>query len=169
MEEKDILWKIVNGEIDLQAYSSLTGEVIDIHTDINELVKMLTFKNVSKRHRQLREQVKYYYEDKIMIFQKMLMKALKDLNGMEMKVFLYLLSLMDFENYIHISQKDIGKELDMHVVNVNKAIKGLREKGYVEIIKKGSENYYRISPEIAWKGSEKSHFKVLKEKNPFIT
>jgi uncharacterized membrane protein len=160
--------KIANGEVSITAYDDYTGEVIEINTPVEDLVKMLVHKEVSKRQKQIRRQINEFYEDKIMIFQKMLNKARKELNGTEIKVFLFMLSIMDFENFINIPQKEIAKEVGISERLTREAIKGLKEKGYIEVYKKGRENYYRINPEIAWKGSEKSHLKVLRSRNPLI-
>ena len=157
-----------NSKVSIEAYNDYTGEIITIETSIEDVVKQLVFKEVSKREKQIRRQVKAIYEDKIMLFQKILKKAPKELNGTELKVFLYMLSIMEFENWIHISQKEMAKEIGIHITNLKQAIKGLRKKGYIEVYKKGRENYYRINPEIAWKGDEKSHLKVLRSNNPLI-
>jgi biotin operon repressor len=145
-------------------FDANTGEYITREVSEEELVKMLTLKDTKKRRRAIKE----FYGEKVMIFQEILKKAVKELKGDELKVFNYMLGVMDFENWINISQKDIAKEIGIHKVNVSKAIKGLKEKGYIEIIKKGRENYYRINPEVAWKGDEKSHLKVLRNNNPLI-
>ena len=152
----------------IEAYDDYTGEVINIQTPLEDVAKQLVFKETSKRQKQIRRQIKEFYEDKIMIFQKMLGRARKELNGTELKVFLYMLEVMDFENWINIPQKEMAKEIGIHLTNLKQAIKGLRKKGYIEVYKKGRENYYRINPEVAWKGSEKSHLKVLRGKNPLI-
>ena len=103
-----------------------------------------------------------------MIFQEMLKKAIKELTSDEYKVFGYMLSVMDFKNWIHISQREMAKEVGFDERRTRRAIKGLKDKGYIEVYKKGRENYYRINPEIAWKGDEKSHFRVLRNTNPLI-
>ena len=159
---------IKNSILNIEAYDDYTGETINIKTPIEDVVKQLVFKETSKRQKQIRRQIKEFYEDKIMIFQKMLGKARKELNGTELKVFLYMLEVMEFENFLNIPQKEMAKEIGISVRLIKQAIKGLREKGYIEVYKKGRENYYRINPEVAWKGSEKSHLKVLRGKNPLI-
>ena len=85
-------------------------------------------------------------------------------------MFIYLLSITNFENYIDITQKEISEYLKIHKVNVSKAIKKLKEKKYIEVIKKSKyrSNCYRINANIAWKGSEKSHLKVLRKDNILI-
>ena len=137
---------------------------IYVDVDLEQVARMLIY----KENRRIRKAIRAFYGDKIMIFQEMLKKAVKELKNDELKVFNYFLSVMDFENWINIPQKEIAKDLGIHRVNVSKAIKGLREKGYIQVIKKSGENYYRINANIAWKGSEKSHLKVLRRDNPLI-
>ena len=141
-----------------------TGEIVNKEVSEDEIVKMLVWKSTKKR----RKTIKAIYGDKIMIFQDILKKAIRELKNDELKVFNYMLGIMDFENWISISQKEIAKEIGFDERRVRRAIKGLKDKGYIEIIKKGRENYYKINPQIAWKGDEKSHFKVLRGSNPLI-
>jgi len=141
-----------------------TGEMISKEVSEDEIVKMLVWKDTKRRRRT----VKIIYGDKIMIFQDILKKAIKELKNDELKIFNYMLGIMDFENWINVSQKEIARETGFDERRVRRAIKGLKDKGYIEIIKKGRENYYRINPQIAWKGDEKSHLKVLRGSNPLI-
>jgi DNA-binding transcriptional ArsR family regulator len=141
-----------------------TGEYISKEVKEEELIAILDWKN-KKRNRSI---IKHFYGEKIMIFQAILKKAVKELSNDELKVFNYMLGIMDFENWIHIPQKELAKDIGLHITNVSKAIKGLEKKGYIEVYKKGRSNYYRINPEIAWKGKEKGHIKVLKKNNPLL-
>jgi len=149
--------------LEITYYDRGTGEIL-ASVDPEELAKILTWKDKRKRSKAINE----FYGGKVMIFQEILKKAVKELTNDEYKVFGYMLSVMDFENWINIPQKEIAKEIGIHKVNVSKAIKGLREKGYIEIYKKGRENYYRIRPEVAWKGTEREHLKVLRKSNPLL-
>jgi len=149
--------------LEITYYDKDTGEIL-ASVDPEELVKKLEWKDKRKRSKAINE----FYGGKVMIFQEILKKAVKELTNDEYKVFGYMLSVMDFENWINIPQKEIAKEIGIHKVNVSKAIKGLREKGYIEIYKKGRENYYRIRPEVAWKGTEREHLKVLRRNNPLL-
>jgi len=132
------------------------GEIL-AETDPVDVVKSLVWKDTYKR----RQAIKKILGDKIMIFQKILIKASQELKEIELKVFSYFLGIMEFENWISITQKEIAKEINISDRAVRKAIKGLKEKGYIQIFKKGRDNFYRIDPSIAWKGDEKSHFKTL--------
>ena len=160
-ETGEVLVSISKEEFELLA---LLKEYYEITPDTNpkELIKRLDWKERNKRNRILRER----YEDRIMVFQRMLKKAVKELNNREYRVFGYLLGVMEFENWINIPQREIAEELNMHYTDVSKAIKGLREKGYILVMKKGRENYYRINPAIAWKGNLRDHIQILRKNDP---
>lgn len=160
--EEDIVGKAVK-RLEITFYDKEVGEVL-ASVNPEELLKILAYKERRKRNKVINE----FYGGKVMIFQKILEKAVKELNNKELKVFNYMLSIMDFENWINVSQKEIGREIGIHHTDVSKAIKGLKEKGYIEIIKKGRENYYRIRPEVAWKGTEREHLKILRNENPVL-
>jgi DNA-binding MarR family transcriptional regulator len=162
-ETGEVLVSVSKEELQLLV---LLKEYYDITPDTNpeELIKRLDWKERNKRNKILRER----YEDRIMVFQRMLKKAAKELNNREYRIFGYLLGIMEFENWINIPQREIAKELHIHYTDVSKAIKGLREKGYIEVIKKGRENYYRINPEIAWKGNLKEHIQILRKNDPVL-
>ena len=149
--------------LEITYYDKDTGEIL-ASVDPEELVKKLEWKAKRKRAKAINE----FYGGKVMIFQEILKKAVKELTEGELRVFNYMLGVMDFENWISIPQKQMAKEVGIHPVNVSKIVKRLKEKGYIEIYKKGRENFYRIRPEVAWKGTEREHLKVLRNNNPIL-
>jgi len=157
MNEKNVIVKIEYVDVE-------TGEYISKEIKEDELVAILDWKN-KKRSRNI---IKQFYGEKIMIFQAILKKAVKELSNDELKVFNYMLGIMDFENWIHIPQKDLARDIGFDLRRLQRALKGLKEKRYIEVYKKGRSNYYRINPEIAWKGQERGHIKVLRNKNPLV-
>jgi len=149
--------------LEITFYDKEVGEVL-ASVDPEELVKILAWKDKRKRSKVINE----FYGRKVMVFQKILERASKELTEGELRVFNYMLGVMDFENWINIPQKQIAKEIGIHPVTVSKIVKQLAKKGYIEIYKKGRENYYRIRPEVAWKGTEREHLKVLRNNNPIL-
>ncbi len=147
-------------------YDEYNNEIkADIETD--RLASMLVWKEETKRKKKLKQDNKYLTDlhgEKIMIFQDMLKRATKELTLEELKVFNYLIAICDFENWINISQKELATELSTQVSNISRAIKGISQKGYVEIIKKNNSNYYHINPEAAWKGTFENWKKVIELK-----
>lgn len=73
-------------------------------------------------------------------------------------VFNALVSRLDFENYIQVSQAEIAKELDMLRPNVNRAMKRLTDLGFIrQGPKVGRSHTYQLHPELAWKGKSQNH------------
>lgn len=81
----------------------------------------------------------------------------KDLNGQSMKVLMFLMSRLSFENYIGLEQKAICEKLDMHKTDVSLAIKKLVDKGILERGPKlGRSSTYKLNPFYGWKGRVKN-------------
>jgi biotin operon repressor len=85
-----------------------------------------------------------------------------NLSGNDFKVLMKLLSVLDYENLIQVSQADIARELDMHRQHVQRSIKRLLELGIVlEGVRIGISRSYRLNPNFGWKGSAKGHREAL--------
>ena len=106
-------------------------------------------------------------EDYIMVFQESIRNIIKnmELTKEEYKVFFYLLSVTDFENYIWVTQQEIAEELNMKQPNISRALKSLVDMGLLVKEKRGRNNVYKINPQIAWKGKEKNRKNILKLDN----
>ena len=90
--------------------------------------------------------------------------AQSDLGANDFKVLMKLLSVLDYENLIQVSQADIARELDMHRQHVQRSIKRLIQLGIIlEGVKIGISRSYRLNPSFGWKGSAKGHREVLHE------
>ena len=90
-----------------------------------------------------------------MAFQDALIEIAKDddLTLEPTKVLMYLFGQLSFENYLHISQKDIAEALGIDKANVSKAMKLLAHKGIIlDGPKVGRMKTYRLSPDLGWKG-----------------
>ena len=76
-------------------------------------------------------------------------------------VFNALMSRLDFENYIQVSQTEIADELEMQRSNVSRAVKRLVDlRIYPPWSKVGKSYTYQLHPELAWKGKGKHHFQA---------
>ena len=77
----------------------------------------------------------------------------KELTGETLRVFLKLLSCLDFNNFIRVSQTELAKEIGISRPNVAKAIKKLQE---FDIIREGARaglnKTYRLNPTVGHKG-----------------
>ena len=90
----------------------------------------------------------------------------KDLTGENYRVLLLLLSRLDFENWIQITQSDIVKTLDMKKQNVSRAILLLEEKGIILRGPKVGRSYaFRLNPYYGWKGKVKNLNDNRREEN----
>lgn len=90
-----------------------------------------------------------------MAFQDGLIEIAKDgeLTGADFRVLLHLFGQLSFENYLHISQKDIAEALGMQKPNVSRAMKLLIAKGIIlDGPKVGRMKSYRLSPDLGWRG-----------------
>ena len=80
----------------------------------------------------------------------------KDIKGETHRVLWFIGGILDFENWVQISIREIAKELDLKRPNVSRAMKILEEK---EIIlrgpKVGRSFAFRLNPESGWKGKVK--------------
>ena len=76
------------------------------------------------------------------------------MTGEQWRVFAYLVSKLDFDNYLKVQQKDIAEELRMHVKAVSRAIKGLKELDVISVgPMAGRSKTYRLNPRIAHRGA----------------
>lgn len=88
--------------------------------------------------------------------------AQSNLSGNDFKVLMKLLSVLDYENLIQVSQAEIARELNMHRQHVQRSIKRLLDLGIVlEGVKIGISRSYRLNPNFGWKGSAKGHIEAL--------
>ena len=71
------------------------------------------------------------------------------IRGEAMNVLLFLMSRMDFENFVRPSQRDICEALSMKKQNVSRAMKELRDSA---IIVPGPEKSLKLSCNFGWKG-----------------
>ena len=76
------------------------------------------------------------------------------LSGEQLSVLLYLLSKMEYDNYLRVPQKTIAEKLNMTQSHVSRAMKLLKDMNIiVEEKREGTNKTYRFNPNIAHKGS----------------
>jgi DNA-binding MarR family transcriptional regulator len=82
----------------------------------------------------------------------------KSLTATQLRVLLYAMAQLDFENYIHLSQAQIARDLGIQPPNVSAAVAALVKK---RVLAKGPKvgrvTTLRLSPDVGWKG----HYKNL--------
>ncbi|ADO45920.1 MAG: response regulator [Hydrogenobacter thermophilus] len=84
------------------------------------------------------------------MLKKPLRRVLGSLNKDELKILLFFVTTCSTDSWIHIPLHKIAKEVNSDIGNVSRAIRSLCKKGYVEILKSGRENYYRLSKDLAY-------------------
>lgn len=95
--------------------------------------------------------------------QETLFSIANDLNHDQTRVFLALLSYLDYENFIQVPQVEIAEKLSMQKQNVNRAIRSLIGLGIIfDGPKVGRSKSFRLNPNYGWKGSSANHRKALK-------
>lgn len=81
------------------------------------------------------------------------MLARKKLRGESMRVLLYLMSQMEFENYMRPTLNEIAENLEMQRGNVSRAIRELKEKG---VLINGEHESVRLESSYGWRGKVKT-------------
>ena len=81
----------------------------------------------------------------------------QDLTKESLRVLMFLMARLDFENWIYITQKEIAEVLGVKKQNISKAILLLEEKNIIlRGPKLGRSNAFRLNPYFGWKGKVKN-------------
>ncbi len=93
--------------------------------------------------------------------------AKMNLTGKQCAVLFLLMTQLNYENWLLISQKQIAEELDIAPRNVSTLLKNLVDKGVLErkTNLKGIV-LYRLNPLIAWRGDTTSYYNSIAQSQP---
>jgi len=81
----------------------------------------------------------------------------KDLTKESLRILMFLMARLDFENWIQITQNEIAETLDINKGNVSKAVSLLEAKGILIRGPKVGRSYaFRLNPYFGWKGKVKN-------------
>lgn len=99
----------------------------------------------------------------IAMSQRALMEMARSGLGQEAtRVALALLSLVDYENYLSVSQAELGRVLGLRPQNVNRAFARLLAEGFLlPGPKLAGRGTYALNPAYGWKGSSKGHHAAM--------
>jgi hypothetical protein len=87
-----------------------------------------------------------------------------DMTGQDLRVLLYVLVNMEFENFFRESQAVMAEELGMKQPHISKSIRKLISKGWIRIDGQiGRRNIYRINPMLGFKSRAKNHSLLIEE------
>lgn len=79
--------------------------------------------------------------------------ATQNLPNQEYRVLMYLMSKLDFENYLRVTQMSVAEALNMKQAAVSRAIRGLLSRDIlITGPKVGPAKTYRLNPRMAYKG-----------------
>ncbi len=88
----------------------------------------------------------------------------QNLTGEQLRVLLYVMSKMEFENFLLITQKEVAEKLGLKTPNVSRAFKLLVEKGIlIEGARTGNVKSYKLDPNLGYKGKAKNLINDLRE------
>lgn len=77
----------------------------------------------------------------------------KSISSRSKEILFYIISQMDFENWVMMEQTSIAEKFEMQKQNVNRCIKELLTRGYLEQGPKlGRINSYKVNLQLVWKG-----------------
>ena len=133
--------------------------VIDFHEHLNYFFDAYDDDGNLVYGKELGKKKRIYGGGWMAFFQESLAHIAKlDLTGEQLKVFLAIVSKMDFENYIRISQADLGKELNIKQQQVSRAIKKLLEEDIIcQGPRAGLCKTYILNPNVGIKGRQKKN------------
>lgn len=155
--------KKIHSNSELIIFDKYQDKII-LHTDTDSLASTLIYKEEQKKKYQIKKYNAILTSkrgEKLMVFQNILRKASLELKSEQLRLFIYMLSVCEFENWIHLSQSDISLAMEIKIPHISRALKALRENSYIEVIKKSNSNYYRISPDVGWKGKMEEWTKTI--------
>lgn len=114
------------------------------------------------------KQKKIVGEPFMLMFQNALIEVSKNraLTGMDRRVLLYLIGVMEYENLVRLTQRQIAEELQTSQQEVCKSIQKLYDEGYVSIDEIYGKAYiYKVSEDLVWKGKTENREKVVAKRH----
>ena len=95
----------------------------------------------------------------------MMKLAQADLGKEAMRVLLAVLAMLDYENWVTLSQAELGRQLNIKPSNMSRAVARLVQEGVLLAGPKvQTRKTFRLNPAYGWKGSAKTHQEALKSR-----
>ena len=89
----------------------------------------------------------------------------KHITPQSLRIFFFLLKIIEYENKITVSQVWIAKQLSIHKSQVSRCFKKLIENGVLfKEIDEFDRKFYRVNPDICWRGSSASLNRYRKQR-----
>ena len=130
---------------------------IDIHEHLNYCIVAYDDDGEQVFCKEINQKTRIYGGGWVAFYQKSLEHISKlGLTGEQLNVFLALMSKLDFENYIRISQMDLAKKLNIKQPQVSRAIRRLLEEDIIcQGPRAGLCKTYILNPNVGIKGKQK--------------
>lgn len=81
----------------------------------------------------------------------------QDLTKESLRVLMFLMARLDFENWVQVAQKEMSDKLGIKKQNISKAVLLLENKGIILRGPKVGHSYaFRLNPYFGWKGKVKN-------------
>lgn len=82
----------------------------------------------------------------------------RDLTLSDYRVLLFLISIMEYENLLNVTQRELSEGLGIEAAGVSRSIKKLIKGDYLRIVdKNGRQNIYQLNPHIGFKSRAKNY------------
>lgn len=89
----------------------------------------------------------------------------RSLDGTDLRVYLYLVGLLDYENYIPMTQTQVAEQLRLRYQHLNRSVRKLVDR---EVLEEGPSigriRSYRLNPEYGYKGKVTNLQKTLQNR-----
>jgi DNA-binding MarR family transcriptional regulator len=106
-------------------------------------------------------------ENYVMLFQEAVNRLLENkISKNGLRVFVYMLSKLQYSNHIGVDQRTIAEDNDISLVYLKKTLKELKDANIIIPYKDMQDkrrNVYIINPIIAWKGKVKNRTKFISD------
>ena len=77
-------------------------------------------------------------------------RRLTNHNPMALNIFLFLLEHMDYNNTVACSYSVLEEFTGKSKSTITRAIKTLKDNGFIQVFKMGTSNIYTVHPDVAW-------------------
>jgi DNA-binding transcriptional ArsR family regulator len=80
-----------------------------------------------------------------------------DLSRDTLRILLYVLGRMEYENHVRVGQSEMARDLEMHKSTVSRALKQLAEEGILKPTTPfGRSTFYQLDTQLAWRGKARN-------------
>jgi len=137
-----------------QTDREIAENIIEQFTN-GERVEVKVVRNVNKRNK---------LPDFVMVFQGAAKVCSQRLSPTTSQLFLFMISVMEYENLISVDVRFFAEELSMSLRSAKKALKELEDSGIIQKlpnVRDRRRNDYFINPVASWRGTSEKRIKII--------